>query len=137
MFQPPPPFSSPQRRALSAGVKGALGMKACGAIAAIVLSAVLLVAFNDRSKWPEGMTTELAHRFASFALLATGASLAELLGVAGTWSFKRWGVYALAGSSMIGFVFRISGGDKIGAVLSVASTAIVGLAVASRWSDFE
>ncbi len=112
-------------------------MKACGSVAMIGLSAILLFAFNDRAKWPDGMTTEQAHRFANLAMLATGASLAELLGVAGTWSFKRWGVYLLAFFSMIGFVFRISGGDKIGAAVSVGSTLIVGLVVASRWSDFD
>lgn len=138
MFQPPTPsFSLPQRRELPARVKGALGLKACGTVAAIVLSAVLLFAFNDRAKWPEDMTIERAHRFAKFALLAAGMSLAELLGIVGTWNLKRWGFYLLVGCSMLGFVFRMSGGDTIGALVSVGATVIVGLVVATRWSDFD
>jgi len=138
MSQPlPPSFFAPRRRELPARIKGVLGMKACGSVAAIVLSALLLYAFSDRSRWPDGMTTDDAHRFASYALLATVASLAELLGVVGTWSFKRWGVYVLAACSTLGFMFRVSGGDKIGALVSVVTTIIVALVVATRWSDFE
>jgi ABC-type branched-subunit amino acid transport system permease subunit len=131
------PFMPPQRRELPARVKGVLGMKAMGSLAAIALSAILLFAFSDRSKWPDGMTPQIAHRFANYALLATAASLAELLGIAGTWNFKRWGVYILAAFTTLGFMFRISGGDKIGALISVASTTLVALVVASRWSDFD
>jgi len=131
------PFAPPQRRELPARVKGVLGMKAMGSFAAIALSALLLYAFSDRARWPDGMTPEVAHRFANYALLATVASLAELLGIAGTWNFKRWGVYLLSAFTTLGFMLRISGGDKIGALLSVISTAIVGLVVASRWSDFD
>ena len=141
MFPPPTPppsfFAPPQKRELPARVKGVLGMKACSSVGMIVLSAILLFAFNDPAKWPEGMTSEEAHHLAKLALFASAASIAELLGVVGTWSFKRWGVYVLAGFSTLGFMMRISGGDKIGALVSVASTAIVGIVVASRWSDFD
>lgn len=136
MFQPPPSFFVPQRREVAARVKAVLGMKACGSIAAIVLSAVLLFAFNDPSRWPIEMTSERLHRFATYALLATVASLAELVGVVVTWSGKRSGVYLLVGASMLGFVFRMVGDDAIGAVLSIAATAIAGLVIATRWSDF-
>jgi hypothetical protein len=138
MFQPPPQFFQPQRkRELPGRIKGVLGMKACGSVGAIILSAILLYTFSDRARWPDGMTTEVAHKFASYALLATVASLAELLGAVGTWNFKRWGVYLLSVSSTAGFMLRISGGDKIGALLSVASTVLVGLVIGTRWSDFD
>jgi hypothetical protein len=108
-----------------------------GTFAAIILSAILLYTFGDSARWPEGMDSEVAHRFASCALLATVASLAELLGIAGTWNFKRWGVYLLALSTTVGFMLRIRGGDKIGAIISVVSTVLVGVAIGTRWSDFE
>jgi len=140
MFQPPPPqFFQPQRnkRELPARIKGVLGMKAMGSVGAIILSAILLYTFSDRARWPDGMDPEHAHKFASYAMLATVASLAELLGIAGTWSFKRWGVYLLAVSTTLGFMLRISGGDKIGAFMSVISTFLVGAIIGTRWSDFE
>ena len=139
MFQPPPPqFFQPQRkRELPARVKGMLGMKAMGSLAAIILSAILLYTFSDSSRWPDGMDSTVAHRFANYALLAALASLAELLGIAGTWNFKRWGVYLLTLFTTLGFMLRIRGGDKIGALVSVASTILVGIAIGTRWSDFE
>lgn len=137
MLQPPPSFFTPPRRDLPGWAKGVLGMKACGAVAAIVLSAILLLAFNDPARLPIDMTPETAHRFASYAMLAAVASLGELLAVVGVWNRKRWGVYLLVGSSMIGFVFRMVGDDKIGAALSIGVTVLVGLAIASRWSDFD
>jgi len=137
MYQPPHPFFAPPRRELPARIKAVLGMKGCGAIGAIVLSAVLLVAFNDRSRWPLEMTVEIAHRFANYTLLAMVASLAELLGVVGTWNRKRWGFYVLVGGSLLAFMFRMVGDDKIGAGLSIVPTVLVGLVVASRWSDFD
>jgi hypothetical protein len=138
MFQPPPQFFQPQKRKeLPAGVKGVLGMKAMGSFAAIILSAILLYTFGDSSRWPMGMDSEVAHRFANFAILATVASFAELLGVVGTWNFKRWGVYVLAGFTTLGFMLRLRGGDKIGALVSVVSTVLVGIAIGTRWSDFE
>jgi hypothetical protein len=138
MYRPPQSFfQPPKRRELPGRIKGVLGMKACGSFAAIVLSALVLFAFSDRAKWPEGMTSEQAHKLANYAMLATVASLAELLGVVGTWNFKRWGVYALVACTTAGFMIRISSGDKVGAFVSVISTAIVGLVIGSRWSEFE
>lgn len=137
MLKPPPSFFAPPRRDLPGHVKGVLGMKACGSVAAIVMSAVLLFAFNDPSRWPLGMTAEIAHRFASYAMLATLTSLFEILAVVGTWSRKRWGVYLLTASSMLAFVFRMVGDDKIGAFLSIGATVVVGIAIASRWSEFD
>ena len=139
MFPPTPPslYERAPRKELPGRVKGVLGMKAMGSFAAIILSAILLYTFSDRSRWPDGMDTEVAHRFAKYALLATVASLVELLGIVGTWNFKRWGVYVLAAFTTLGFMLRISGGDKIGALVSVVSTIIVGAVIGSRWSDFE
>ena len=112
-------------------------MKAMGSVGAIVLSAILLYTFSDRARWPDGMTPEVAHKFANYALLASVASIAELLGIAGTWNFKRWGVYLLTAFTTLGFMLRISGGDKIGAFLSVGSTILVGIVIGTRWNDFE
>ena len=134
----PPAFVPPQRkRDLPGRIKGVLGMKACAAVGMIVLSAILLFAFNDRSKWPDGMTPEIAHRFANLTMVATAASLAEILGVAGTWTFKRWGIYVISASTMVGFMARVSSGDKIGALVSLVTTVLAGAVISTRWSDFD
>jgi len=92
---------------------------------------------SDPMHWPDGMTVEHAHRIASMTTLATGLALVELLGIAGTWSFKRWGVYVLSGFAMFGFVLRLQTGDSMGASLGLVSIIITGLVVATSWKDFE
>ncbi len=123
------------RPELPGRVKAVLALKTIGCLIAIGFSLILLMAFSG--ELPEGMTVAHAHKIAQFTMIATGASLLELLGVAGVAHFKRWGVYVLSGFSMMGFVFRASVGDMGGALLSIAGTLIVGAVIASRWNDFE
>jgi hypothetical protein len=120
------------RRELPSQVKLILGLKVVGCLFALGGSFITLLALNDVA-----MPRELAHRIAMLCTLASGASLLELLGVAGVWTFKRWGVYTLAGFSMLGFVLRMHAGSPISAWLGVASTVIAGVAIAFRWQDFE
>jgi len=136
-FQVDPRLMPKIRRELPTRVKTVLGLKLLGCLLTIGGSFLVLAAFEDSSRWPEGMTAEMAHRMATLAMMSTGISLLELFGVAGTWSFKRWGVYVLAGFSMLNFVVRMHSGDTFGALLSIGSTAIAGAVVASRWEDFE
>lgn len=136
-FQVDPRLMPKIRRELPARVKTVLGLKLLGCLLSIGGSFLILAAFEDSSRWPAGMTADMAHRMATLAMMSTGISLLELFGVAGTWSFKRWGVYVLAGFSMLNFVVRMHAGDAFGALLSIGSTAIVGAVIASRWEDFE
>ena len=128
---------SSKRRELPGQVKGILGLKVLGCVVTMGISVLTLLAWSDPASEPIGMSSEMAHRVANYAMLASGASLLELLGVAGVWSFKRWGVYVLSGFSMLNFVIRMHSGDTFGAFLSIVATAIAGAAIATRWQDFE
>jgi hypothetical protein len=135
-FQPSPVPTVAPRRELPATLKILLGLKALGCLLVTGLSFLTLLAFSDPVD-RVGMTPEAGRVIATLAMLATGASVIELLGVAGTWSFKRWGVYVLAGFSMLGFVFHLKMHDAFGATIGIATTLLAGLAIAMRWDDFE
>lgn len=125
------------RRPLPARVKTVLGLKVVACLFAIGASFLALLAFNTAADHDIAIPRELAHRMANFAMIATGLSLVELLGVAGVWTFKRWGVYLLAGFSMLNFVVRMHSGDSTSAMISLAMTVVVGASIAARWADFE
>ena len=124
-------------RELPARVKTVLMLKTLGCLLAIGGSLFMMMAVSDPQHWPEGFGKEWAHRVATLSMVATGLSLVELLGVAGVWSFKRWGVYVLSGFSMLNFVVRMHAHQSFSAGLSLISTIIVGFVIASRWEDFE
>lgn len=129
------PTSQPPRE-LPGRIKAVLVLKTIGCLIAIGFSLILLLVCSG-DHLPEGMTVDHAHKVATFTMIATGASLLELIGVAGVSHFKRWGVYVLSGFSMMSFVFRATVGDTGGALLSIFGTLIVGAAIATSWSDFE
>ena len=124
-------------RDLPARVKTVLMLKTLGCLLGIGSSLFMLMAFSDPQQWPEGFGAEYAHRIAMLCEVATGLALLELLGVAGVWSFKRWGVYVLSGFSMLNFVVELQMHATFSACLTIFSTMIVGWAIASRWEDFE
>jgi hypothetical protein len=134
---PAQPVSAAPRRELPGFLKAVLGLKVLGCLLTMGLSFLMLLEFSNPSDRPVGMSPAFAQHLAQLAMIATGVSMIELFGVAGTWTFKRWGVYVLAGFSMLSFVVRMNAGDAVGAVLSLASTMIVGFGIILRWKDFE
>jgi hypothetical protein len=118
-------------------VKTVLMLKTLGCLFTIGASLLMMMAVSDPAHWAEGFTVEYARRIALLSMVATGISLLELLGVAGTWSFKRWGVYILSGFSMLNFVVLMQSHQSFSAGVSLVSTMIVGAVIASRWEDFE
>jgi len=132
-----PAYTAAKKRELPARVKAILSIKLLASLATMFLSVVVLLAWSDPADRPIGMSQEMAHRIATMASAASALSLLELFGVAGTWSFKRWGVYILTGFSMLNFVVRMHSGDAFGACLTIATTLVTGAVVASRWQDFE
>ena len=125
------------RRELPARVKTVLMLKTLGALLVIGSSLIALMAVNDPQSWRDGFNAEMAHRIALLSMGATALSLLELLGVAGVWTFKRWGVYVLSGFSMLNFVIEMQMHATFSAGLTILSTMIVGFVIASRWEDFE
>jgi hypothetical protein len=137
------PFqSSPQapvsvRRELPGSIKAVLVLKTLACLATLGVSLAVFMAFSDPQNRPIGMPTETVHHLANLAALASAVSLLELLGVAGTWAFKRWGVYVLAGFTMLNFVIRAHNNDTFGATTGVLSTLVAAAVIATRWNDFE
>ena len=124
-------------RALPQRVKSVLMLKTIGCLFTIAGSLITMMAVSDPQYWPEGFGAAWAHKMAMLSMVATGLSLLELMGVAGTWTFKRWGVYVLSGFSMLNFVVRMHAHQTFSAGVSLVSTMIVGWVIASRWEDFE
>lgn len=124
-------------RELPARVKTVLMLKTLGCLLGIGASLIAMTTVSDPHNWPDGFGAEWAHRIATLSMVGTGLALLELLGVAGVWSFKRWGVYVLSGFSMLNFVVELQAHATFSAGLTFVSTTIVGLVIASRWEDFE
>ncbi len=132
-----PAYTPAPRKELPARVKTILGFKALGCLLTMGLSVIVLLAWSDPADRPVGMSQAMAHHIAMMAAAGSALSMLELFGVAGTWSFKRWGVYILTGFSMMNFVVRMHSGDAFGACVSIATTLITAFVIASRWEDFE
>jgi hypothetical protein len=124
-------------RELPQRVKNILLAKTLLCLFTIGGSLFMMTVVSDPHYWPEGFGADAARRVANLSMLATGLSLLELMGVAGARSFKRWGVYVLAGFSMLNFVVRMHAHQPFSAGVSLVSTIIVGFVIASRWEDFE
>jgi hypothetical protein len=115
---------------LPARVKTVLGLKVIGCLLAIGASFLMLLAFNAAADHDVSIPPALAHRMATYAMVATGLSLVELLGVAGVCS--SGGVRAPASrcsTSLRMQAHAIVRGDD------PRPTMIVGSVIASRWED--
>ena len=122
---------------LPAGLKAILMLKTLSCLLIVGASLLMMISVSDPANWTQGFSAEYARRVALLSMVATGISLLELLGVAGTWSFKRWGVYVLSGFSMLNFVVLMQSHQTFSAGTAVVSTMVVGFVIASRWKDFE
>jgi len=130
-----PPFNAPppKKRELPSQLKAILGLKVVGCLFVIAGSLLTLLGLSDKH-----VPSDIAHNIARLTSLGTGAALLELLAVAGIWSFKRWGVYMMAGFTMLGLVFNLKlGGVGFTTIVNVVMTAVAGIAIAVRWNDFE
>jgi hypothetical protein len=135
-MMPPPPQP---KREVPSYLKLLLVLKALGCLFTVGLSFLMLTTLNRAAAHQHPTSEQQASMqlVAEITMIAAGMSLVELLGVVGTWSFKRWGVYVLAGFSMMNFVLRLRSGDQLGASMSLAMSVLVGVGIALRWKDFE
>ena len=117
-------------------MKAILGFKLLVCLAWMGLSFLLVFAGSSADGPVDGATAEGMHVTAELAVLIFATALVELFGIAGTWSFKRWGVYILAGCSMLSFVLGLRSGQAF-AIVSIATLFVAGFGILMRWKDFE
>jgi hypothetical protein len=129
----------PQKPELSGMLKAVLVMKALGALLVLGATFLALAALNAVVKpgaiGSEGRAT--MHALGQILMLVAGVQLVELVGIAGTWSFKRWGVYTLAAFSMLDLVLNLKTANAFSLTIGLVTSLIVALGIASRWKDFE
>jgi len=129
---------APTRRELPGSLKAILLVKV---VACLVVLGVTFILFLGLSSVTEPLSSTAAvrmHVMSNLLSLAAGAALLELFGIAGIWSFKRWGVYMLACFTMLGFVFSLKLGNVgFGTCIDVVTTLVAAGAIGARWRDFE
>jgi len=134
------PLQAPPARVkeLPSYLKVVLALKGIGCLAMVGLSYFELTILNrvPLARLDDGAREQVS-MLAQLTMIAAGMALVELLGVVGTWGFKRWGVYVLAGFSMMDLVLRLKTHESAGAAIGLLTTTIAFVGVAVRWRDFE
>lgn len=64
-------------------------------------------------------------------------TVVDLVGVTGTWMFKRWGVYVLGCASVFLLFLRIMQRETLLAVAGVAVAGSVAAALMPKWHDYD
>ena len=117
-------------------MKAILGLKLLVCLAWMGLSFLLVFTGSSGDGPVDGATAQGMHVTAELAMLIFATALVELFGIAGTWSLKRWGVYILAGCSMLSFVLGLRTGQGF-AIVSLATLLVAGFGIMMHWKDFE
>ncbi|HEY1957352.1 MAG TPA: hypothetical protein VGH28_17155 [Polyangiaceae bacterium] len=133
---PPPPLRRPQ---LPGYLKAILVVKALGCLIGVAIAFTAMAVINSKvdptSLGDDGR--EAMHSLGKLLTLVMVVELLQLVGVAGTWSFKRWGVYVLAGFSMLDIVLNIRTQNNTALLLGLVTSLIAAGGIAARWKDFE
>lgn len=136
--QPMQPMQPPKKE-LPSYLKVVLGLKGLGCLAVLGLTLIGLSAMSSGVDWP-ALTDESRaglHFMSRLFMWLMGVELVELLGIAGTWTFKRWGVYILGGFSMLDVVLNLRLESSFGITIGLVTTLVAGFGIATRWGDFD
>ncbi len=134
-----PQAGPPKKKQLPTFLKVILVLKALAALLVLGLTFITMAAVDshvDRNALTDTSRATL-HAMGQILLVVMLVQLLELIGVAGTWNFKRWGVYLLAGFSMLDIVLNLKISSTSGLSIGLATTLIVGFGIAVRWNDFD
>ncbi len=126
---PKPKKERPSLLTFMLGVRGALDLFIVGLG---VISYTELGAQSDVT-----IPREQAQHLGNVLLVTIVISFVELMGVIGTFSYKKWGVYILLGFAAINIMANLSAGNKITALVALGTTAIIGAMLYPRWNDYE
>ncbi len=96
-----------------------------------VMSALSIAAQNGTHVGAEGRAA------GNLVTMALVVSCIDLAGVAGVLSWKKWGVYLLAGCQAFGLMFQVQAGQTAMAMVGLATMLISGFCIAMRWSHFD
>jgi len=73
----------------------------------------------------------------NFVTLLLVIACIDLAGVAGVFSWRKWGVYILGGCEALGFIIRIQAGQTGMLLVGMGTILAAGFAIAMRWRYFE
>lgn len=139
---PPPPlidFGRPSqagRRGRTRILQLALFLKGTGAILGVFLGFVGYVTIGRPD--PHAILEQRPLHAIANALLALAiVSAIQLIGVLATLAWKRWGVYLLVSSAVIGILAALKGQSGMQAAYGFLGLCFFVYAVATRWGDFE
>lgn len=134
-FVPP----KPPRPRLPFYLKALLALKAAACVLVLFLCFTTLAVLNAKVD-PMSMGDDgrrAMHALGQILMLLVVVELLQLLGIVGTWSMKRWGVYLLAFFAMLDVVLNLRAHSPVAITLGLATTIIVGSGIVVRWKDFE
>ena len=136
-FPPDGPRAKPPKAPLSGALKAILALKLLSVLFVMGVVFLVLAAGSSIAPPTDAASRQLMHQIANLALFAMGVSIIELIGIAATWSMKRWGVYTLVGFSMLNIAIRLSAHDNTSAGFGALTTILVGVMIVPRWNDFD
>jgi hypothetical protein len=134
----PPPKPRPR---LPGGLKALLVLKGIACFIVLALTFIAMAALNATvGKHTNALGDDgkdAMHALGQILTAIAGIQVAQIIGIAGTWGFKRWGVYVLAGFSMLDIVLNLKSNSQTGLVIGVVSTLVLAFGIVPRWKDFE
>ncbi len=138
-MQPMQPLQAPKKRPELPGVlKLILGLKTAGSVIVLIMTFIAITALNAIN--PAGISSQgraAMHAVGQTLMMVAAVQVVELIGIVGTWGFKRWGVYVLMGFSMIDIALNLKTSSSLGLTVGLVTTVIVGAGIGSRWNDFD
>lgn len=142
-FQPPPlsfaPPPAPKKRELPRTLLAILVLKGIGLLLTLAIAIMGYAAFaNLQPETPHfGTQVQDAHAMANMSLVVIMVSVIELVGVFGTYAFKRWGVFIVGGFTIFSALLHVKNGDTYLAAFGLLTTAVLAYLIVPRWSEFE
>jgi len=134
-FQFPPSLTPKPKKERSALLTGMLALRGVMDLAVVGLGVIAYTALGAQSDVT--IPRERAQHAANILLVGIVIAFVELMGVIGTFSYKKWGVYILLGFAGLNIMANFSAGNTVAAYVALGTTAIIGVTLYPRWSDYD
>jgi len=135
-FAPPPP---PRKKEHPRSLLVILALKGIGSLLGLAFAIMAYAALsNAKTETPHfGTQVQDAHALANLAAVIIFVSAVELAGVLGTYAFKRWGVFIVAGFTLFAALLHVKNGETSSAAFGLLSTAVLAILIFPRWAEYE